>query len=152
LNLPNQGRGKLFVSKLIDEFHTHPCPFCPVSAHCCPRYPELIATSVDFIGIFDWHVRLSKSGSPQSRTCLPAGRKNAKGDFFSFSLSQREAKRYSLQIHLVVSNYNTIPLVVLLDGKRKFSFLCALRAFAVGIQSVQQYCYIPTVRRTVALP
>jgi hypothetical protein len=34
----------------------------------------LIATSVDFIGLFDWHVRLSKSGSPQSRTCLPAGR------------------------------------------------------------------------------
>jgi hypothetical protein len=48
--------------------------------HCCPRNPELIATSVDFIGLFDWHLRLSKSGSPQSRTCLPclpAGRRQA---------------------------------------------------------------------------
>jgi len=45
----------------------------------------LIAASVDFIGFFDWHVRISKSGSPQSRTCLPAGREIAKGDF-SFDL------------------------------------------------------------------
>jgi len=41
----------------------------------------LIATSVDFIGLCDWHLRLSKSGSPQRRTCLPAGREIAKGDF-----------------------------------------------------------------------
>jgi len=35
--------------------------------HCCPRNPESIATSVDFIELCDWHLRLSKSGSPQSR-------------------------------------------------------------------------------------
>jgi hypothetical protein len=41
---------------------------------CRPRNPELIVTSVDFIRLFDWHVRLSESGSPQSRTCRQAGR------------------------------------------------------------------------------
>jgi hypothetical protein len=35
--------------------------------HSRARNPELIVTLVDFIGLFDWHVRLSKSGSPQSR-------------------------------------------------------------------------------------
>jgi len=64
--------------------------------HCCPRNPELIATSVDFIGLFDWHLRLSKSGSPQSRTCLPAGREIAKGDF-SFDLIGR--RRLDQKLH-----------------------------------------------------
>jgi hypothetical protein len=46
----------------------------------------LIASSADFIGLFDWHVRPSKSGSPQSRTCLPAGREIAKRGFSSDSI------------------------------------------------------------------
>jgi len=31
------------------------------------KNPLCFRPPVDFIGLFDWHVRLSKSGSPQSR-------------------------------------------------------------------------------------
>jgi hypothetical protein len=53
----------------------------------------LIAISVDFIGLFDWHVRLSKSASPQSRTCLPAGREVAERGFLLIQSGLRPRRR-----------------------------------------------------------